>query len=89
MGYWLGEYRFGEKTIYPEIERMILALGEPQPYVRVPRTNPAPTQPSYDSTTGLYYQSLLAYNAACGAYIDPTGTVPYTPDSGFVVPVED
>ena len=89
MGYWLGEYRFGEKTVYPEIERMILALGEPQPYVRVPRTNTAPNGPSYDSTTGLYYQSLLAYNAACNAFIDPGATIPYSPDTGFVVPVED
>ena len=54
MGYWLGEYRFGEKTVYPEIERMVFALGEPQPYVRVPRTNTAPNGPSFDSTTGLY-----------------------------------
>jgi len=75
-GYWLGEYDLAEKTIYPEIERIIFALGEPQPYVRVPRTNTAPTGPT--STTD--YQSLLAYNAQCGEY---------TPTPGFVLPVED
>ena len=89
MGYWLGEYRFGEKTVYPEIERMILALGEPQPYVRVPRTNTAPNGPSFDSTTGMYYQSLLGYCAKCDEFIDPTETIPYNPDVGFVVPQED
>lgn len=79
MGYWLGEYRFGEKTIYPEIERMILGLGEPQPFVRVPRTNVAPNQPSLDSTTGDYYQQLTAYDPGCDSqYIPP-----------FSLPVED
>jgi hypothetical protein len=75
-GYWLGEYDLAEKTIYPEIERIIFALGEPQPYVRVPRTNTAPTGP----TSITDYQSLLAYNAQCGEY---------TPTPGFVLPVED
>lgn len=75
-GYWLGEYDLAEKTIYPEIERIILALGEPQPYVRVPRTNTAPQGPT--STTD--YQSLLAYNAQCGEYV---------PTPGFVLPIED
>ena len=72
-GYWLGEYDLGEKTVYPEIERMILALGEPQPYVRVPRTNTPLSAPS--STTD--YQSLLAYNAHCSdAYINPNFSLP-------------
>lgn len=75
-GYWLGEYDLAEKTVYPEIERMILALGEPQPYVRVPRTNTAPTGPT--STTD--YQNLLAYNSQCGdSYVNPN----------FVLPLED
>ena len=74
-GYWLGEYDLAEKTVYPEIERLILALGEPQPYVRVPRTNTAPTGP----TSSTDYQSLLAYNAQCGEYTPP----------GFVLPIED
>jgi hypothetical protein len=75
-GYWLGEYDLAEKTVYPEIERMILALGEPQPYVRVPRTNTAPSAP----TSSTDYQSLLAYNALCGEY---------NPPSGFILPPED
>jgi hypothetical protein len=79
-GYWLGEYRMGEKTIYPEIERLIFALGEPQPYVRVPRSNTAPSAPT--STTD--YQHLIAYNALCGEYN------PGDYNSGnFVVPQED
>lgn len=69
QGYWLGEYGLGEKTVYPEIERLILALGEPQPYVRIPRTNTAPL----GSTT---YQSLLAYNSLCGEYQPPAFAFP-------------
>lgn len=72
-GYWLAEFDLAEKTVYPEIERFILALGEPQPYVRVPRTNTAPL----GSAT---YQSLLAYNALCGEY---------APAPGFTLPQED
>ena len=60
-GYWLGEYDLAAKTVYPEIEKMILAVGEPQPYVRIPRTVAAATAPSD-------YQSLLAYNDLCGEY---------------------
>lgn len=67
MGYWLGEFRGGIKTVYPEIERVILALGEPQAYVRVPRTNTAPLSPAS-------YQSLLAYASQCGEY-NPGGFV--------------
>ena len=78
-GYWLGEYRMGEKTVYPEIERMIMAIGEPQPYVRVPRSNTAPSAPTSKSD----YQSLLAYNAACN-----TGVVGYT-GGDFWLPQED
>jgi hypothetical protein len=75
-GYWLGEYDLAEKTIYPEIERIIFALGEPQSYVRVPRTNTAPNAP----TSSTNYQQLLAYNLQCGEY---------QPTSGFLLPVED
>lgn len=74
-GYWLGEFDLGEKTVYPEIERMILALGEPQPFVRVPRTNTAPNAP----TSSTDYQALLAYNSQCGEY---------TPGD-FSLPLED
>lgn len=76
MGYWLGEYDLAEKTVYPEIERLILALGEATPYVKVPRTNTAPTGP----TNAVDYQDLLAYNAECGEYNPPTG---------FILPPED
>lgn len=74
-GYWLGEYDLAEKTVYPEIERIIFALGEPQPYIRVPRTNAAFTAPQAGD-----YQSLLAYNQQCGEY---------QPTPGFVFPPED
>lgn len=74
-GYWLGEYKFAEKTIYPEIERLIFALGEPQPYIRVPRTNTAPLGP----TSNLDYQANLAYSQQCGEYNPPP----------FQYPIED
>jgi hypothetical protein len=67
MGYWLGEYNMGEKTIYPEIERMILALGQPQPYIRKPNTGTVPLGP----TSYTDYQALLAYSASCGEYNPP------------------
>jgi hypothetical protein len=71
-GYWLGEYDLAEKTMYPEIERLVLALGEPQPYVRIPRTNTALN--SVSSATD--YQSLLSYNALCGEYQPPSFALP-------------
>ena len=80
-GYWLGEYDLGEKTVYPEIERLILALGQPQPYVRKPNTGTVPFGP----TSSTDYQSLLAYAATCafpGGYQEPQP--PY-----FGYPVED
>ncbi len=76
MGYWLGEYDLSIKTVYPEIERLIFALGEPQPYVRVPRTNTAPNAP----TSATDYQTILSYSQLCGEYNPPTG---------FVLPQED
>jgi hypothetical protein len=72
MGYWIGEYDLAEKTVYPEIERLIFALGEPQPYVRRPNTNTPPSAPSSSSN----YQSLLAYNSLCGEYTPPAFSLP-------------
>ena len=69
QGYWVGEFDLTEKTVYPEIERVILALGEPQPYVRVPTTTTPPVAPST-------YQSLLAYNQLCGEYQPPGFVLP-------------
>ena len=60
-GYFLGEYDFGFKTVYPEIERWILALGEAVPYTRRPNTITPATAP----TSNTDYQALLAYNAHC------------------------
>jgi hypothetical protein len=74
-GYWLGEFDLGLKTIYPEIERIVLALGEPQPYVRTPTTN-APSQAPTSSTD---YQSLLAYSTGCNNYVN----------TSFSLPIED
>jgi hypothetical protein len=81
-GYWLGEYDLAEKTVYPEIERLILALGEPTPYVRIPRCNTAPL----GSAT---YQSLLAYCGECGEYSPAGFAGGYNPGEGFPYPVED
>jgi hypothetical protein len=72
-GYWLGEYNLGEKTVYPEIERMILALGQPQPYIRKPNTGTVPSGP----TSTADYQALLAYSNQCGdAYLNPNFQYP-------------
>lgn len=86
MGYWLGEYRFGAETIYPEIEAFILALGENTPFTRVPRTNTAPTSPA--NTTD--YQSLLAYTNACNwGPADPNSTSYIPPGWNWQLPLED
>lgn len=71
-GYWLAEFDLSIETIYPEIERLIFALGEPQPYVRIPRTNTAANAP----TGSTDYQSLLAYNSLCGEYTPPAFALP-------------
>ena len=85
-GYWLGEYRFGVETIFPEIECWILGLGENTPFTRVPRTNTAPTSPI--NTTD--YQSLLAYAAACNwGPADPNSSSYVPPGWNFSLPVED
>lgn len=59
-GYWLAEFDYGMKTEFPEIERVILALGEPQQYVRVPNTVTPLTAPVAGD-----YQELKAYNCGC------------------------
>jgi len=65
-GFFLGEYDFGVKTIYPEIERWFLALGEATPYTRRPNTVTPATSPA----TSQDYQALLAYNGHCGDLLD-------------------
>ena len=81
-GYWLGEYDLAEKTVYPEIERLIFALGEPQPYVRIPRCNTAPL----GSAT---YQHNIAYCSECGEYSPGGFAGGYNPGQGFPYPPED
>lgn len=72
MGYFLGEFDLAERTVYPEIERLILALGEATPFIRRPNTNAVPFGPK----TGTDYQSILAYNSACGEYTPPAFSFP-------------
>jgi hypothetical protein len=60
-GYWLAEFRYGLKTAYPECERVILALGQAQPFIRKPNTGTVPVGP----TSNTDYQSVLAYAAEC------------------------
>jgi hypothetical protein len=67
-GFFLGEYDLGIKTIYPEIERWILALGEATPYTRRPNTVTPATTPSS-------YQDLIAYNAHCASPDNDTSYV--------------
>ena len=66
-GFLLGEYDFGFKTVYPEIERWFMALGEPTPYTRRPNTVTPVQSPSA-------YQDLIAYNTSCGATGDTGST---------------
>lgn len=65
-GYFLGEYDLSVKTIYPEIERWFLALGEATPYTRRPNTVTPPQSPANSQD----YQALLAYNGKCGDALD-------------------
>jgi hypothetical protein len=76
-GFWMGEFRYGIKTVYPEIERVILAVGQAQPYIRKPNTGTVPVGP----TSNTDYQSLLAYSAQC---YDPGAQGP-----GWNYPPED
>jgi hypothetical protein len=61
QGFWSGEYRLGIKTVYPEIERVILAVGQSQQYVRKPNTGTVSVGPISNTD----YQSLLSYSAQC------------------------
>ena len=61
QGFFMGEYDLGIKTVYPDIERVILALGQAQPYVRKPNTGVVPVGPISNTD----YQSWLAYAAEC------------------------
>jgi hypothetical protein len=61
QGFWSGEYRLGIKTIFPEIERVILGLGQSQPYIRKPNTGVVPVGP----VSNTDYQALLSYAAQC------------------------
>jgi hypothetical protein len=65
-GFFLGEYDVGLKTVYPEIERWFLALGEATPYTRRPNTVTPATAP----VSSQDYQALLAYNGHCGDALD-------------------
>lgn len=60
QGYFLGEFDLTIQTIYPEIERVIFALGEPQRAARTPLTVP----PSGTSGPEAY-STGTAYNANC------------------------
>lgn len=55
-GYFLGEWEVGVKTIYPEIEMVIIAKREPQVVVDVPRCAASPS---------MVYQDLKPYNSFC------------------------
>jgi hypothetical protein len=70
-GFFLGEYDFGVKTIYPEIERWFLALGEATPYTRRPNT----VTPVQGPLSTQDYQALLAYNGHCGDALDASATI--------------
>jgi hypothetical protein len=66
-GYFLGEYEFGVKTIYPEIEMWILAQREPQGVVADPICASA-------NLTNYSYQQLSPYNYFCGFGAPDTGS---------------
>jgi hypothetical protein len=55
-GYFLAEFEMGTKTVYPEIERVIIAKRETQPVVDVPRCASSPA---------MIYQTLTPYNSFC------------------------
>lgn len=60
-GYFLGEFEMGVKTIYPEIERVIIALREPQSMIDDPRCA---------AIGNMTYQTGTPYNAFCPT-VDP------------------
>lgn len=63
-GFFLGEYEMGTKTIYPEIEMIILAKREPQCVVNLPRCA---------ATPDIAYQELTPYNPGCDDTVDTVG----------------
>lgn len=66
-GYFLGEFEMGIKTIYPEIEMMILALREPQAVADVPRAADVVWPDAQTaSTAGTIYQQTLPYQGSPG-----------------------
>jgi hypothetical protein len=56
-GFFLGEFEMGVKTIYPEIEMVILAKREASGVVNVPR--------NAGTVSMTTYQSLTPYNTLC------------------------
>jgi hypothetical protein len=60
-GFFLGEYEMGVKTIYPEIEMIIIAKREPQGVVNIPRVQDDVAM----GGTGTAYQELNPYNQLC------------------------
>jgi hypothetical protein len=56
MGYFLAEFELGVKTVYPEIEMIIIAQRQPQVIVDDPYCGTAPS---------MIYQSLTPYNTLC------------------------
>ncbi len=52
-GYFLAEFEMGTKTVYPEMEMIIIAKREPQGVVSIPRCAASPS---------MVYQSLTPYN---------------------------
>jgi len=62
QGYFLAEWEMGVKTMYPEIEMVIIAKREPQAVVNAPR---CADSPSWGTTGDDLYQDLVAYNDWC------------------------
>ena len=62
QGYFLAEWEMGVKTMYPEIEMVIIAKREPQAVVNAPR---CADSPSWGATGDDLYQDLVAYNDWC------------------------
>jgi hypothetical protein len=60
-GFFLGEYEMGVKSVYPEIEMIILAKREPSGVVNIPRV----AGTVYMGGTGTSYQELTPYNTLC------------------------
>lgn len=74
QGFFLGEYDLGCKTLYPNIERWFMALGEATPFNRRANTVAPATVPS----SATDYQDLVAYNDHCAD--NPDIWTPYSPE---------